>query len=296
MKDLEIMEARLKKENELKEYKGEDRVVPAQERREELEEIRKTIPKFKALSGIYSLDKTTDGFRRGQLIVVSGPPKNGKTAFCQTLTKKFVQESKVLWFSYENSYEDLFEKFNMPTLNFEVPRMLKSGRVDWIEEKIIESKVKYGCDVVFIDNLDFLRDPEVMGRENMNTASYVGGIVQKLKRMAVEHNCVVVLMAHIRKNKWTSSSLPSSEELRDSGQIAQLADTVLMVMRKRDDKKELYEGNKAMVGVIENRHNGKTGKIHLVFQNGMFEEDTVDFNKMEQIYGQSTIEGSEDKW
>jgi replicative DNA helicase len=84
-------------------------------------------------------------------------------------------------------------------------------------------------------------------------------------------------MSHIRKNQWTTGDLPSSEELRDSGQIAQLADFVLMMVRKRSDNRrkdldEIYAGNQSLLGVMENRHNGRTKKIALEFTNNEFKQ------------------------
>ena len=114
------------------------------------------------------------------------------------------------------------------------------------------------------------------GNISQNMASYVGGIVQQVKILARKYDLIIFLMAHIRKNQWTAKDLPASEELRDSGQIAQLADIVLMIMRKRmkQGNDTVYDGNKAIVGVIENRHNGNTKKIPLILSNNEFLEDS----------------------
>ena len=140
-----------------------------------------------------------------------------------------------------------------------------------------ESKLKFGTDIVFIDHLDFLRDPDILKGVSLNLSAYVGSIVQKVKRIAVENDLLVFMMSHIRKNDWTTNKLPSSEELRDSGQIAQLADIVMMVIRKRikDSSGSVYLENDALVGVIENRHNGKTKIVSAQVHEGQFRE-TID--------------------
>ena len=275
MKELELAQKRIDREVRLEAHLGADRVILAEDKWQALKEERKYKPKFLANTGLVSLDKCVDGFRKGQLIIVSGPPKQGKTSLCQTFTKSFVEnKQKCLWFSYELSYEEVFEKFPMEKLDFYVPNYMESGNLGWVEDRVIESKQKYGTEIVFIDNLDFLRDPEVLKGISLNLSSYIGGIVQKVKRMAVEHDMVIFLMSHIRKNKWTTNDLPSSEELRDSGQIAQLADIVLMLMRKRAERgsEEVYIGNSAVLGVMENRHNGRTKKIHLEFEDKKYRE------------------------
>jgi len=276
MNELELAKKRIDREVRLEKYQGADRVILAQDKWEQIQEERKFKPKFIANTGITSLDSCVEGFRKGQLIVLSGPPKQGKSGVCQTFTKNFVSEGKkCTWFSYELSYEELFDKFPMDKLDFYVPNYMESGNLEWVEDRIIESKEKFGTEIVFIDHLDFLRDPEILKGVNLNTASYIGGIVQKVKRIAVENEMLIFLMSHIRKNKWTTNELPSSEELRDSGQIAQLADIVLMVIRKRADKssEEVYVGTEAILGVMENRHNGKTKKIEIFLDGKEFREN-----------------------
>lgn len=277
MNDLTKIEERVKRETFLKNYKGEDRVVLAEEKWQEIQEENKNKPVFSVSMGLPKIDECLQSLGLGRLVVLSGPPKNGKTQLCQTFTKRFTEQGKrIMWFSYEVSYDELFGKFPMKNLDFYVPNFMETGDVDWIEDKIIESKQKHGTNVVFIDHLDFLRDPNALKGVGLNLSAYIGGIVQRIKRMSVEHNMLIFLMSHIRKNNWTSNKLPQAEELRDSGQIAQLADVVMMIARIRNKKKdaeEIYEGTKAIVGVIENRLNGKTKISKVDFVNGEFEED-----------------------
>lgn len=275
MNDLQSIEKKIQREELLETYEGQDRVVLASDKLLEIQEQKKNRPHFSAKTEIPALDECTDGFRKGQLIIVSGPPKHGKTAFCQTLTKRFDKQGhKIVWFSYELGYEELFEKFPMENLSFYVPNYVESVNVKWIEDRVIESKQKYGTEIVFIDHLDFLRDPDALKGIGLNLSAYVGGIVQKIKSLAVQQNVLIFLMSHIRKNNWAGKELPSAEELRDSGQVAQLADMVLMIMRKisKSGEFDIYDGTNGMVGVMANRHNGKTRKIPIMFKNGEFNE------------------------
>ena len=265
----------------LREYQGNDRIVLAEDKRKEIiEENKATVP-FRGLTGFTFIDEATKGFRKGQLVVLSGPPKNGKTQICQTFTKKFCNDGmKVLWFSYELGYEELFEKFPMTNLDFYVPNYLSSGNMDWVEEKIIETKLKHGLDYVFIDHLDFLRDTSVLTKSvSTNLSSYIGGIVQRIKSIAVKHEVIIFLMCHITKSKWTTNQLPTSEQIRDSGQITQLADIVMMMIRNRD--KGQYIENFATLGIMENRKTGKTGKLALKLVDEQF--ITVDTSEQTKI-------------
>jgi len=283
MNETDKIDKIIEKEVALKNYKGSDRIIWAEDKKVELEEARMNKPLFRAMTKIPSLDKCVEGFRKGQLIIISGPTKNGKSSFCQTLTQNFIEdEKKCLWFSYEMGYEELFDKFPAEKLDFYIPNYVENGNLEWVENKIIESKQKFGTEIVFIDHLDFLRDPVVLRGVSINMSAYIGSIVQKVKSLAIRHNLVIFLMSHIRKNRWTTNELPSAEELRDSGQIAQLSDFVLMLIRKRAERtaNEVYLGNEAVLGIMENRHNGKTKKIPLIFENKKFRELSLE----EQVY------------
>lgn len=280
MNKLNAIEEQAKKEVILKEYKGADRVILAQDKHAEILETKKFTPAFRAMTELPSLNECVEGFRKGQLVVLSGPPKQGKSSICQTFTKHFTaQGQKCLWLEYELTYDEFLQKFPMPNLDFYIPNYMETGNLEWVENRIIESIQKFNTEIVFIDHLDFLRDPDVLRGISLNLASYIGGIVQKVKRMAVENNVVIFLMSHIRKNEWTTNKLPSSEELRDSGQTAQLADIVMMIIRQRAgrDSNEIYDSNKAILGVVENRANGKTRKIPVQLINGEFKEVTENY-------------------
>jgi replicative DNA helicase len=286
MNDLQKIEDRVRREVELKNYKGEDRVVLAEEKWQQIQLENKDKPPFSVSMGLPKIDECLKTLGRGRLVVLSGPPKNGKTQLCQTFTKRFTEQGKrILWFSYEVGYEELFGKFPMTNLDFYVPNYMETGNIDWIEDKIIEAKQKHDTSIIFIDHLDFLRDSDALRNIGLNLSAYVGGIVQKIKRISVEQNVLIFLMTHIRKNNWTSNKLPSAEELRDSGQIAQLADVVMMIVRKRNkqsDPEEIYQGTEAIIGVIENRLNGKTKIVGVEFLNGEFSEITTVYNNEPQ--------------
>lgn len=285
--ELKLIEEQIKKEVELKGYDGFDRVVSADEKWTEVREEQASRPPFRALSGIKTLDDTIGGFRKGRLIVLSGPPKNGKSACCMTISKNFTQQGiKSLWLEYELMYDEFFDSYpgTKEGLQFFTPNYMYSGNLEWVENRIIEAKKKFGIEAVFIDHLDFLRDPKDLRKVEQNMSSYVGGIVQKLKSIAVQQELIMFLMAHLRKTNWTSNELPKTEEIRDSGQIPQLADIVMMMMRQRADRTsdEIYHENFATLGVMENRQTGKTKKINLQLRDKEFFE--TDYWHKEEIH------------
>ena len=284
-KELSQLQEKIEERKKLKDYQGFDRVIHISEKEEEIkkqQKIRGDI--FIAESGLAGLDALTGGgFREGQLIILSGSTKNGKTTVLRTLTTNFTKKGyKSLWFPYEESYEEMLARYS-GKVDFYIPKVLDSGNIDWVEERILESKEKFGTQIVFLDDLDNLKDTSVLRQANMNLPAYIGGIIQKLKNIARDNRMIIFLTCHIKKNDWSSNKLPTSEDIKDSSSIPQKADTVMMILRKRDLKspERLYlDGN--ILGVIENRFNGKTGKIDLTFENGIFKEQVM-FGGEEEI-------------
>ena len=253
----------------LKTYEGPDKVISIEDKLKELEEENKDRPHFGVKTNLPSLDYCLDGFRLGQLVVMSGPPKHGKTQMGLTFTKHFVEQGqRVLWFEFEYEEEeflkdkmpqDIFGKIKVFTSR-QIPR---KGTLDWIEKRIIESNLKYGTQLVFIDNSDFLKDPESFDpKVSINHADYVERIFVGLKNIARTHRIIIFIFHHIRKSNWHSNKLPTSEELKDSGAPARLCDFVIMQIRmsKKDNwGNTVYDGNKGLIGVIETRR----GKVRV---------------------------------
>ena len=276
----------------MKNYNGPDKVVRVSELWKQIEADRLTRPDFSAPTGIKTIDECLKKLKRGHLIVLSGPPKNGKTSLAMTFTKSFVEQGlKCLWFPFEMGHEDILENFKdlfSDNFDFYAPQEMIDKELDWVRNRIIEAKAKYGVDAVFIDHTDFLKDRKLLSKNlSMNTATYVGAIIQGVKTLAIEQNVIIVLLHHLTKANWTTNELPTAEDMRDTGQVAQLADYVLMIIRKRASKgsAEIYVENEAVGAVIENRHGGFTKKFLLNMENGFFYEGgkKVEEIKPEQI-------------
>src|SRR3990167_6533842 len=252
----------------LQSYEGVDKVISSKEAKEILEADKKSnSPRI--MTSIPSLDKMTEGFREGQLIVISAPTGNGKTTLCQTFTHRFWEkEIPCLWFSYEVGLEEFLEKFGETMPHFFLPAQLKQNSLVWLETRILESMAKYNCKVVFIDHLHYLLDMQKMA-EAKSISLLVGMMMRELKKMAVNHNITIFLVSHMRKLMY--DKLPELDDLRDSSFIAQESDLVLFLKRKKDG--DIYTNN-ATLRVSKNRRNGKLGDIKLSLTNGQFQELT----------------------
>lgn len=255
---------RIEAEQRLLEYDGEDQVLPSSEL---LKRIIADRPKGeKIMSKIPTLDRTIGGFYPGQLIVVSGVTGHGKTTLCQTFTKNMSEQlTNPLWFSYEVNDEDFINTFHPDyRQHIYMPAKLKDNTLVWLEERIVESMVKYETAVVFIDHIHYL--VQMNSRQNMSFV--IGECVRGLKQLAIKHNIIVFLIAHMTKTR--PEEEPGLGHTRDSSFIEQEADTVLYVWRHNEDK------YLTICKVAKNRKRGIIDeKIALCMRDGKYEETTL---------------------
>lgn len=253
-------------------YNEEDRVISSIEANKNIQKLKKEEGSRLLIKSHYkSLDKIIDGFFPGNLITISAPTKQGKTLFCQNLTENFIKDDiKSLWFSYEVPMEEFLERFDIDVPLFYLPRMLKNNTLIWIEQRIIESVVKFNTKVIFIDHLHYVLDLAAL-QKNINVSLQIGSILRELKRMAIKWKVAIFLIAHIAKT--TLDQPPTLADLRDSSFIAQESDIVLMIWRKvKEDSSPPILSNSAILSVQAHRRKGTTGNIPLTYVNGKLRE------------------------
>lgn len=256
----EEIDSIMDEETTLMDYEGKDKIVSSFDLKHKLGDKAQNTKTIS--TGFGDLDRLTNGFHGGQLIIVSGMTGEGKTTFCRSLTYKMSNNDKnCLWFSYEEDALRFFDKFPKLPL-FYLPEVLTDNTLDWITNRIIEAKLKYVTEIVFIDHLHYLVDMSV----KMNMSLHIGGLVRSLKLLALKENIVIVLIAHLQKIR-PSEEGPGLSDLRDSSFIGQEADKVFMVMRSGKEE------NVVKISVAKDRDTGKKNKfVRLVFVNKMYEE------------------------
>lgn len=253
----------------LENYQGEDKVISSQEMKITLETRKRLVVNVKSL--IPSLDKYTEGFMDGELVTISGPTKNGKTLLAQTLTVNFYkQKSPALWFTYEVPARQFLSQFpELPTIY--MPSKLKAHALDWLEDRIMESFLKYHTRITFIDHLHYLVDMARMKSPSIE----IGTVVRRLKGIAVANEFVIFLLCHTTKGK--QDGMLSYESIRDSSFVSQESDTVFMVQRKPD-----FGENAARLRVEFHRRTGVMEKtVDLVKEGGLLYEADKPFEVAE---------------
>lgn len=297
----------LEKEEALATYEGRDRIVSSHELAEELKKTDDSV--FKIQTGIASLDRILDSVEAGELIVVTGPTGEGKTTLLMTITQNMAKAAiNSVWFTLEVTPRQFLQKllksikgenpepplFYLPRAGFEdideeyLKTWEKKHRrhfemIDWMEEKIIEAKVKVEAEgkaalrAVFIDHIHMIFS---LSRVSNNVSLEIGDMVAKIKDIAITHNLVIFLVAHT-KDPETPSSEPRKEDIRDSGLISRFADSIIGVWRisnsndgtnkRRNEINE--EDNKSKVRVFKNRRNGTQAFFCMYHVNHYLTED-----------------------
>lgn len=241
-------------------------------------------------TGIQTLDdRLGGGLQDGNLIIIAGRPSMGKSAFSSTISINVARDGKTAAI------------MSMEMTEFEqIDRVVATlGRVslqDVIDAKLggnsgerIMAAVGQMRDLpIVIDDEAGLSVHEVMAKsrqikrrndlkllvvdalglmdyDSNKTVSELGQITKTLKGFAKEMNIPVILLCQLsRKCEERTDKRPILSDLRDSGNIEQDADVVLMLYRD-----EYYNPNTADKGIAEclirKNRQGQTGVVPLVF-------------------------------
>ena len=302
------------KETMLATYEGRDRIISSHELAEELKKTDDAV--FKIPTGVTSLDRILGGgVEAGELIVVTGPTGEGKTTLLMTVTKNMITSGvQSVWFTLEVTPRQFLKKlmkaddvsvplFYIPRSGiedsdddyvkaWEQRRKKKYEMIDWIEDRIIEAKVKVEkgdqkLKAVFIDHIHMIFS---LSRMSNNISLEIGDLVQKIKDMALIHGIAIFVIAHCKDPEQGASREPRKEDIRDSGMISRTADSIIGVWRiansndgmktRRDEINE--HDNKAKVRVFKNRREGTQGSFtmyhvdHYLSEEALFGDDGID--------------------
>jgi replicative DNA helicase len=182
-------------------------------------------------SGFPSLDRAAENLCcDGELVVVSGETKNGKTLFCQSITANISQKNIFpLWMSYElpmRRFLGCFDENERPFMY--VPEFLRPHDVEWVCDTMLKAYEMYGIRVTFIDHLHYLVD-----LSSKSLANDIGNVIRRFHRLIADNGLMLFIMAHVQKN---SQNEPISYRLiRDSSIITQESDAVIMIRRVKQD-------------------------------------------------------------
>lgn len=254
-------------EERLKKYSGEDEVILCNDLLDILHIRESEQHPFELVPGFPGLDSSIKHFLGGEMIIISGPTKHGKSLLAQTFTRNFYHQNHFgLWFTYEVPAYQFLQQFGDRLPSFYMPKNLKDNSLSWIIERVHEAVLKYGIKYVVIDNTQ-----NVVNLTTNNLAQVMGEFLKAIKRMALKFNVVVFLLHHLTKVKLADDDTLDSSLLRDSSMVSQTADTVMFVWR---DKDIILKPNRSYIKVTENRRYGIMNHIVPIMKIGNFLEES----------------------
>ena len=121
------------------------------------------------------------------------------------------------------------------------------------------------CKVIWIDHLSILVSS--MG-EDGDERRRIDALMHNLKTLTVELGVYIGLISHLKKSGGNTSfeegAVPSLDDLRGSGGIKQLSDSVYAISRNQQAETETAR-NTAQTHVLKSRYTGDTGPADFVF-------------------------------
>ncbi len=201
--------------------------------------------------GIGLLDKRLR-LSPGAFLVIGGRPSAGKTAFALQIADVIAEERSVGFFSLETSDSLLYDRLIAQTClidfgDIKARRIPASEYIRLTDRQRALSKRKLDVirasgmsvsdiqavtlakryEVIVIDYLQLLRET---GR-NMNRTEAVSRMSMELHRLAQTHGVTVIALSQLSRpeNKGEQQKAPTLSSLRESGQIEQDADAVLLL-------------------------------------------------------------------
>src|SRR6056297_637785 len=264
-------------------------------------------------SGFISLDNLIGGFKKGHLSVIAASTSMGKTTFAINIAKNvlkrneptaiislemeapeivdrmIIQEAQVNGWKYnQGETTDEEDKRISKALDdlHEFPLTISDERglnVAQIRARLRKFKAQMGeLSLVIIDYLQMIQIPE---EHAQNTARAVGEIVLQLRNLASELEAPIVLISQISRS-FTSrqDKRPVLSDLRDSGNIEEVADGVIFLYRHAHtsaaarEKAEEEGTEKETDIIVAKQRTGQTGSIKL-----LFEEDYICFVDPENV-------------
>lgn len=119
-----------------------------------------------------------------------------------------------------------------------------------------------GLDVLVVDYLQLVRTDTASRTREQEVAE----VSRQLKELALELDCVVVLPAQLnRESTKRTDPRPAMADLRDSGQIEQDADAIILLHRERN---EAGEPTGQILFIVDKNRHGPTAEISLRWHGG----------------------------
>lgn len=267
------------------------------------------------------------GLQKSDLIIVAGETSQGKTSLALCMTRHAIENgAKVAFYSMEMTKEQLTARLLSAKTNIPANNILYSGSLAPSEIRMIDdARGKLPGENLFFDDkstsnidsillsirmlkmqkdidgavVDYLQILNVNSRStSFSREQAMGDAARRFKNLAKELNIWIIALSQLSRD--SNCPEPNLNRLRDSGQIGEAADVVILVYRAEyynraypapfDNKDDYPTDGTAMIDVAKGRNIG-TFKFFMgfnknttnFFKTNLINEDVqVSFEKPEE--------------
>lgn len=189
----------------------------------------------------------------GDFIIIGGRPSAGKTALSLQIAASMAKQDYIVYyFSLETSKRKLgarlmanqiycpldtvknkavsLSEIDGQAKNMKMPLYIRSAagkNVAWIKAQALRKKAQ----VIFVDYLQLIHETGAKDRYAAITAISIA-----LHELAQTTGIVVVALAQLNRNPSKPGATPTNSDLRESGQIEQDADAIILLSGDNPDK------------------------------------------------------------
>lgn len=242
-------------------------------------------------TGFYKLDKfLLGGMNAGNLVILAARPSVGKTSVALNIARGAATAgANVMLFSLEQTTNELTQKMLISTGYLGSEQFTKEG-MNWeafergatkiaslpiqineeattaneIMSEITIQNRRGKCDVAIIDYLQLM---DFDGGAQVPLRDKIGAVTKRLKKLAKSLKIPIVVLSQLNRNPQNENRAPQMSDLRDSGNIEQDADIIMMLERNTVDYPalDIYSSPYINLWLRKNR-GGMAGEVRLVLK------------------------------
>ncbi|MDE6967712.1 MAG: replicative DNA helicase, partial [Clostridia bacterium] len=268
------------------------------------------------LSYFKNLDKFTNGYKGGQMIILAARPGCGKTSFAMNMVCNIAKnepDKVVAVFNLEMSISELTQRILLTMASVPHESVINGASADefkrlWQAKKILEQsnvyiddtanttpeqimskcrrlkQMKKRLDFVVIDYLQLLKAQN----SRQSIQQEVTEISRSIKIMAKELDVPVLALSQTSRDlEKRDDGDPKMSDLRESGAIEQDADQVYFLVKQKNS-----EGDIQVIDLhIVKHRSGSTGKISFKWEGSMVKFTPLSFEEARNMkQAKSTVE------
>lgn len=235
---------------------------------------------YKYFTGIFDLDKATNGLHEEELTIVGARPGVGKTTFALQIAHKIVQKGMpVAIISLEMSENQIVQKLISKVANVDSNK-LRTGNLNILEQEKIamaEGKIsdlpffintrirniqeietyarrlknKNGLGLLIVDYIQLVKSKNKFNSREQEVAE----ISRNLKLLSLELKIPIIGLCQLNRN--AARTAPTLADLRESGAIEQDADNVIFIYKENENEEDQLVEN-VVIDLQKQRAGGLT--------------------------------------